>query len=386
MVQAVRDGASVRAVARRFGVSPSTVVNWTHRATDKRLDRCVLDDRRRGAPRPWNRTSASVERRILRLRRELREHSVLGEYGADAIGQALREAGCGNIPSRATIARILVRHGATDGHRRVRRPPPPTGWYLPAVAAGQAELDCFDFVEDLKIADGPLLDLLTATSLHGGLVDAWAMAGRNAKSTVNCLLQRWQRDGLPGYAQFDNDTVFQGAHQFPDAIGRVSRLCLALGVIPVFAPPREPGFQNPVEAFNGLWQAKLWQRVHCSSQRHLQAQSDRYVAAHRARSARRRDRAPQRPAMPQRFRFDLRAPARGMLIYLRRTDAAGRTQLLGHSFQVSAQWPHRLVRCEVDLRAHRIRFYGLRRRAPDQQPLLNSAAYHRPDKPFAGDP
>lgn len=386
MVQAVRDGDSVRAVAKRFGVSPSTVVSWVHRTIDKRLDRCDLNDGKPGAITPWNRTAASVERRVLRLRRALREHSVLGEYGADAIGRALREAGARQVPSRAAIGRILERHGATDGHRRVRRPPPPAGWYLPAVAAGRVELDCFDFVEDLKIADGPLLDLLTATSLHGGLVDAWAMPGRNAKSTVKCLLQRWHRDGLPHYAQFDNDTVFQGAHQFPDAIGRVSRLCLALGVTPVFVPPREPGFQNPVEGFNGLWQAKLWQRVQCRSQRHLQAQSDRYVAAHRARSARRRERAPGRLTMPRRFCFDLTAPARGTLIYLRRTDAAGRAQLLGRSFEVSPQWPHRLVRCEVDLTGHRIRFYALRRRAPDQQPLLKSVAYHRPEKPFTGEP
>lgn len=162
-------------------------------------------------------------------------------------------------------------------------------WYLPAVAEGEAELDCFDFIEDLKIADGPLLTLLTATSLHGGLVDAWALLRRTAKFTVDCLVERWRREGLPTYAQFDNDTVFQGAHQFPDAIGRVSRLCLALGVIPLFAPPRDPGFQNAIEGFNGLWQAKLWQRVHCRSQRDLQQHSDRYIAAHRARNAQRRE-------------------------------------------------------------------------------------------------
>ena len=35
----------------------------------------------------------------------------------------------------------------------------------------------------------------------------------------------------------------------PDAIGRLTRLCLALGIIPVFAPPREPGLQNAIEGF-----------------------------------------------------------------------------------------------------------------------------------------
>jgi hypothetical protein len=33
---------------------------------------------------------------------------------------------------------------------------------------------------------------------------------KSTKGTIPCLLQRWQRDGLPTYAQFDNDNVFQG--------------------------------------------------------------------------------------------------------------------------------------------------------------------------------
>ena len=139
--------------------------------------------------------------------------------------------------SRATINRVLKRHGATDAHGRVRRPAPPKGWYLPEVAAGRAEVDCFDFIEDLKIAGGPLVCVLTGKSLHGALTDAWVLDKLSARGSVPCLLGRWQRDGLPAYAQFDNDTVFQGAHQYPDTVGRISRLCLALGVIPVFVPP-----------------------------------------------------------------------------------------------------------------------------------------------------
>jgi len=43
---------------------------------------------------------------------------------------------------------------------------------------------------------------------------------------------------MPDYAQFDNGTVFQGPHQYPDAVGSATRMCLLLGVVPVFALPR----------------------------------------------------------------------------------------------------------------------------------------------------
>jgi hypothetical protein len=126
-----------------------------------------------------------------------------------------------------------------------------------------------------------------------------------AKPTLEALLERWRGEGLPTYAQFDNDTIFQGAHQFVDPVGRISRLCLALQVIPVFAPPREPGFQNAIEGFNALWQSKVWQRHHCPDVERLKAVSQRSIAAYRAKTAPRRESGPSRRPFPSRFHLDL---------------------------------------------------------------------------------
>lgn len=383
MVRRVRAGQGVRAVAREFGVDVSTVSFWVARSAGQRLDRYSFADHKRG--RAWNRTQTSIEQRILQTRAQLRELSVLGEYGADAIERALREELPATLVSRATINRVLRRHGATDVHGRVRRPAPPKGWYLPEVMAGRAEVDCFDFIEDLKIAEGPLVNVLTAKSLHGALTDAWVLMQMTAKGSVACLQGRWQRNGLPVYAQFDNDTVFQGAHQFADTVGRVSRLCLALGVIPVFVPPLEHGMQNTIESFNGLWQAKVWQRHRVASIAELQACSDRYIAAHRARTQSAAEAAPPRLPMPKHLELNPHTPLTGQIIFIRRTSESGHAHLLGRRFAVSPDWPHRLVRCEVDFDHHCIRCFALRRRAPTEQPLLATIEYHRPDKPFQGE-
>lgn|SRR5579859_430299 len=382
MVKAVRAGMSMREAARAFGFGKSTVELWVGRARGRRLDRVDFADRKPG--RAWNRIGSNVEQQIAQLRRLLREESILGEYGARAIQAALK-AKMPDTPSQATINRVLSRRGLQDAVRRIRRPAPPQGWYLPEVAAGRAELDCFDFIEDLKIAEGPLVDLLTAKSLRGTLSDAWVLKQRSAKRTVPCLRRRWQRDGLPGYAQFDNDTVFQGAHQFANAVGRISRLCLQLKVIPVFVPPLEHGMQNTIESFNGLWQAKVWRRHRVRSVRELQRRSDQYVAARRLRNQALAEAAPRRQPMPKRFKFNLHAPLRGMMIFIRRTDETGHVHLLGQRFAVSPNWAHRLVRCEVDFDHHCIRCFALRRRMPSEQPLLATIPYLRPDKPFHGE-
>lgn len=372
----------MHAVATQFRSSVCTVSRWVERAAGHRLEQAEFSDRKPG--RAWNRTASPLEQRIAELRRSLREESILGEYGARAI-QVVLEAEMPNAPSQATINRVLSRLGLQDGVRRIRRPAPPPGWYLPEVVAGRAELDCFDFIEDLKIADGPLVDALTAKSLHGALPDTWILRRRSARGTAPRLLKRWRREGAPGYAQFDNDTVFQGAHQFPHTVGRVSRLCLQLNVIPVFVPPLEHGMQNTIESFNALWQAKVWQRHRVRSRVELQRRSDAYVAARRLRTQARAETAPERRLLPKRLKLNLHAPLRGLIIFIRRTDETGHVHLLGQRFNVSPTWPHRLVRCEVDFDHHCIRCFALRRSAPTEQPLLTTIPYRNPNKPFQGE-
>ena len=380
MLKAVRAGMHVRKAAAEFGFSKSAVAFWVGRARGKRLDRADLANRKPG--RAWNRTTFEVEQRIAELRLELRK-GVLGEFGAKAIAAAL-EAEMDRRPAEATINRALSRLGLQDGVRRMRRSAPPKGWYLPGVLAGRAELDCFDFIEDLKIADGPLVDVLTAKSLHGSLTNAWVLNPKSTKGTIPCLLQRWQRDGLPTYAQFDNDNVFQGAHHIANAVGAISRLCLQLKVIPVFAPPLEHGMQNTIESFNALWQAKVWQRYRVANVNELQMRSDQYIAAHRARTQPLADAAPARRALSKNFEFDPQAPLRGQIVFVRRTDEGGHVNMLGQRFAVSQTWLHRLVRCEVDFDHRRIQCSALRRRAPAEQPLLITIPYHRVNKPFEG--
>ena len=381
MVAAVRAGAHLRQMARQFGVGLATVQLWVKRARGSELDAVDWTDRS-SRPRATRRTPRLVEDLVLRVRHELKETSDLGEFGALTIqADLVRRLGAG-VPSVRTIGRILQRRGALDSRRRVRRPPPPLGWYLPAVARGRAELDSFDIIEGLAIRRGPHLEILNAISLHGGLVQSWPMSLVSARASVEALLEHWRAVGLPGYAQFDNDTTFQGAHQHRDSIGRVMRMCLSLGVVPVFAPPREPGFQAAIEAFNGRWQAKVWARFEHESLAALHDQSARYVRAVRQRSALRIEAAPERRPVPTTWQFDLQAHPRGVLMYVRRTTESGTVNILGRTFVVERLWPSRLVRCEIDLEAERLRCYALRRRAPDDQPLLAEIPYAIPRRRF----
>ena len=107
MVCLVRAGMSIHAIAEKLGISLSTVSFWVERAKGARLDRVDFSGRKSGFA--WNRLATSVEQRIAELRKTLREDSVLGEYGAHAIGR-----GAPHSPP-ATAQRLVF---AVGGHGR----------------------------------------------------------------------------------------------------------------------------------------------------------------------------------------------------------------------------------------------------------------------------
>jgi hypothetical protein len=372
-VLAVRRGESLRQVGSRFGVDHRTVHFWVLRARGHRLDRVAWGDRPDGPRAPANRTSRALERAVLNVRRHLQVESALGEHGREAIRRELLARGSGS-PSVRTIDRILRRNGVFDGTPRRRFPAPPRGWYLPAVASAQCELDSFDVIEDLKIEGGPLLEVLTGVSLHGGL--ALACAHENLRSGLieEALVGFWREYGLPAYSQFDNDTRFYGAHGKPDRLGCVVRRCLGLGVTPVFAPPRETGFQASIEAFNGRWQRTVWRRFHHRDIAALSKRSQAFLQALQIRLAPRIETAPARRPLPREIP-SLDSALRGTLIFLRRTGPDGTASLLGRTFPVSRHWAHRLVRAELDIDRNLMRFFALRRREPADQSVLREVPY-----------
>ena len=366
-------------MARQFHLSLSTVQYLSARHPGElSIHALDLKDRRRGPKKCPNRSSVSVEKAVIEARHRLAS-GPLGESGAAVIHHDLSKTLAEqDLPSVRTIGRILQRQGLLDQKLRVRRPPPPPGWYLPAVASRTCELDSFDGVEGLVIAGGQEVEVFNAVSLHGGLPGSWAHERLLTDHVLANLITHWKAHGLPGYAQFDNDTLFQGPHHLTDVLGRVTRLCLQLGVIPVFVPPQEPGFQAAIENYNGRWQTKVWNRFVHRDLDGLNVRSNAYVSALRARLAQRIDAAPARRSWPKSFRFKATLPPSGTLIYLRRTDEHWQAIVLGRPYLVDPTWQHRLVRAEVSFENDSMNFHSLRRKDPSSQPLLRSITYHFP--------
>ncbi len=113
-VLAVEAGGRVGEVAFAFGVSRQSVHAWLVRYGEGGL--AALADRSHRPDSCPHQASAEVEAAVCEMRRD---HP---RWGPVRIEFELGRNGCpGPVPSRATVYRILVRHGLVAGRNRRRR-------------------------------------------------------------------------------------------------------------------------------------------------------------------------------------------------------------------------------------------------------------------------
>ncbi|CDX18424.1 putative integrase; CP4-6 prophage [Mesorhizobium sp. ORS 3324] len=100
---ASREGANVRELCRRFGISPTTGYKWLERYRSEGLAGLVERSRRpHSSPQ---RTVSAIEARVLQVRDESND-----VWGGRKIRQAMKRHGELDIPAASTITAILRRH------------------------------------------------------------------------------------------------------------------------------------------------------------------------------------------------------------------------------------------------------------------------------------
>jgi hypothetical protein len=77
--------------------------------------------------------------------------------------------------------------------------------------------------------------------------------------------------------------------------------------------------------------------------------------------------APDRYEVPDDLVFHYENPLKGTIIFIKRTDNNGFSNVLGNRWEVDNLWTNRLVRGEIILKKQIINFYGLRRYEPNNQ-------------------
>lgn len=195
-----------------------------------------------------NRISHELERQMVEIRVEL-QNTKYSQIGANAINWHLQKVGLPPVPV-ATINRVIRRHELTKKKRKYqpRKTAYPTWPCLAPNSVHQADLVGPRFIKN----DGRFycLNVMDIYTHRAKLNPCRTKADHNIASG---LVESWKYLGIPDFLQVDNELSFRGSNRFPHSFGIVIRLCLSMGVQPVFIPVGEPWRNPQIESFQDVF-------------------------------------------------------------------------------------------------------------------------------------
>jgi transposase InsO family protein len=251
-VMAVLNGAMVSEVAAEVGASRQSVHAWVARYRAAGL--AGLADRSSRPRSSPNRASSAVEARVCELRRA---HP---RWGAQRILHELMRgpAPAVGLPSRATVHRILVRHGLVVGRSRRRKRSDYVRWQRPAPMA-LWQLDIVYGPGLVDTATGELREarIVTGVDDHSRFcVIARVVERATGRAVCLAFSEALARFGAPEEVLTDN------GKQFTDRFGRggevlFDKICRRNGIAHRLTAPSSPTTTGKIERFHQTLRREL---------------------------------------------------------------------------------------------------------------------------------
>jgi IS30 family transposase len=246
-------------IARKLQRSRPWVDRWIDRYRAEAPTRSLCDRSRAPKQRRYA-YPERIQRMVVQIR-QARECGQRAKYqyalvSAQAIYYELQELGISPVPSPRTIHGWLKEAGRIP-ERRSQRGSNPTYPVLPCQAVN--EVQELDFKGPFYLRDHAHKYYLVA------LRDKWskktalrALANKSMEAILDFLVSAWQKLGCPKCLKMDNCLDFRGSNRHPRALSKLMRVCLDLGIQPVFIPICEPWRNGVVENLNGLLERFLF--------------------------------------------------------------------------------------------------------------------------------
>lgn len=256
------EGANIRGLCRRFGISAPTAYKWLarHRAGEQ------LADRSRRPHRSPARSDEAIEAEVLRVRDR---HPAWGARKIRAVLLARDRP----APSASTVHAILTRHGRIDpaesaSHRACRRfehDRPNALWQM-------------DFKGHVPLQRGGRCHPLTIMDDHSRFSIALRACGNEREPTVRThLIDVFRRYGLPECVLCDNGPPW-GTTQGTLGYTQLSVWLLRLGVRVTHGRPHHPQTQGKAERFHRTLKSEVLSRAELRDMGRAQSAFDAWRA------------------------------------------------------------------------------------------------------------
>ena len=267
VLEVLRDGAEVKEVALRFGVTRQTVHRWLRRYAARGLS--GLADQ---SPRPGScphQMPVEVEALVVGLRREN------PGWGPRTLLFGLEARGVVPLPGRSSVYRCLVRHGLIVPQARRRKRSDYRRWER----SRAMDLWQMDVVGGVMLTGGDKASIVSGIDDHSRfVVSAHVVERATSRPTCDALGKAMRAWGVPDQILTDNAKVFTGRFG-PSAGGEVlfDRICRENGTRHILTAPRSPTTTGKVERWHKTLRQEFLSGKVFASIEDAQAQLDVWV-------------------------------------------------------------------------------------------------------------
>jgi len=243
-IQRHKNGESPKAIYESLGKSKSWFFKWLKRQKLEKDDWSKSRSRRpKTSPKKIDK---DMEQKVIEKRKEL-ERTLYSQIGAFPISYHLSKEV--DVPSIATINRVIKRNALTRKKPKCSS----KGISYPALVSTTSNfVHQFDVVGPRYLKSGRFYsaNIIDACDRRASVNPCLA---QTKKDIAGALVLSWKTLGIPFYLQLDNKLPSRGSNRYPHSFGLIIRLCLFLGIQPVFIPIKEPWRNGIVEHFNNVF-------------------------------------------------------------------------------------------------------------------------------------
>ena len=330
-----------------------------------------LYDLTRANQRVVNRTPPHIVQAVIGIRRRLAARATpqtrYSLVGSAQVRGELETLGYSPLPSLRTIERIIAGTGLSCPPLRLAPQLPKTEYPGPQ-AQDTNQVHQVDVVGPRYLKeDSTRYYFIICKDIFDQSVYIEFINSRKMDVVVVFLVHAWQQLGLPEKVQFDNGREFCGFGKGARYLTQVIRLCLRLGIEPVFIPKAKPQRNGSVENFNGWFQPLLLKkpfRRPGDVRRELRQLMKAVNEAHRHprlgnQTAAQYRRGKQLRKLPADFTVDeQKLPvAAGKVTFIRLVSAKGHINILEQPFNVGKRLKFQYVKATLYTQRKTLKIY-----------------------------
>ena len=358
-------------ICKSLGRSRSWLQKWVERynSSNKRSEEKWFKEKSRAPKNVHRRTDSEIEQLVITVRKSLLEGTTEDTkyrcIGAVEIQFRMHELGYSEdeSPSMSTIKRIIKRNGLVVQNRKryIRCKSKKRYTLLNPTKAN--DVHQMDFVGPRHIKGYGRISSLNLIDVVSSKAYIRQYAGQTMDNVIEFLLECWTENAIPNYLQMDNGASFIGDVIHPRHFSRVMRLCLHLGVDPVFIAPRKPWMNGKIEGFNGDFGEKLWEREQWTDLEHIRGEAKIFLMRHNNRQDWKHRMTDSDAVtdckLPEDFEIDVHnlPITEGKVHFIRQVKENGTISVLNEDFDVGESLAHEYVWATIDIKQEQLMIY-----------------------------